>query len=101
MDQPTDQASDKPKKPERQYAPPLTPGDYFVDTKEAARILCLAEDTLVTWRNRKEDGPPFYPMAKNKVVYLRSELIAWGRQYRVGPIIAPLKPGQPPRPWES
>lgn len=84
----------------RRQEPPLTPGDYFVDTKEAARILCAAEDTLVTWRNRNPDGPPFYRLATNKVVYLRSELIAWMQRFRVGPNIAPPKPAEAPRPWE-
>lgn len=83
-------------------APDITDDDRFVDTAEAARILCVAEDTLITWRNRKEDGPPFYRFSTNKTVYLRSELMAWGRQYRVQTAvkIAPRKPGEPPRPWE-
>jgi hypothetical protein len=78
--------------------------DRFVDTAEASRILCLAEDTLITWRNRKkEDAPPFYRFSTNKTVYLRSELLEWGKQYRVstGVKIAPRKPCDPPRPWEQ
>ena len=91
----------------RQVAsPPETAAedDRFVNTPEAARILCLSEDTLVTCRNRKkEGGPPFYRFSTNKVVYLYSDLLAWGRGYRVqiGVKIAPPKAGQAPRPWES
>jgi transposase-like protein len=88
--------------------PPLSEGDCFLETKEAAKLIGISYHTLATWRKkdhngpRKENGPPFHPISNNLVVYLKSELIAWVRQYRVetGVKIVPAKPGAPARPWE-
>lgn len=77
--------------------------DRFIDTEEASKLTTIAVATLITRRNRNPGDPPFYRLANNKVAYLRSELIAWMKQFRVaGAVkIAPAKPGQAPRPWES
>lgn len=50
----------------------------FIDTREASRISGIPVATLVTWRSRKTDGPPFYtPKGTRRILYERNELIDW------------------------
>lgn len=83
-------------------ADPTALDEGFVNTKDAAKLIGVSPATLVTWRNRKPDGPTFYSISPSLVVYKRIDLLAWVEQYRriSGVQIAPLAPGAEPRPWE-
>lgn len=94
-----------------QVLPTLSDDDCFLETKDAAKFIGVSPHTLATWRRkdrkkkggiRKVDGPPYHPIGKTTVVYLKSELFAWVLNYRHinGVKIAPAKPGAQPRPWE-
>ena len=81
----------------------LAEGDCYLSTAKAAKLIGVSAATLTSWRSRRADGPPAYPISNRRLcVYKRSELIAWVEQFRreTGVKIVPLKPGQPPRPWE-
>jgi len=50
-----------------------------VDTKEASRMLCIPEPTLISWRSRPGSNTPRYfnPLGTRMVRYLRLELMRW------------------------
>jgi predicted DNA-binding transcriptional regulator AlpA len=52
--------------------------EEFLTTKEAAAFLKLAPQTLNNWRNLG-NGPKFRKFGR-RVVYARSELMAWADQ---------------------
>jgi len=67
-----------------------------VDTKEAARTICVPEATLITWRSRPGVNTPrfFNPSHTRVVRYIRLELYRWlmsgGHISHVGGIGAPI-----------
>lgn len=68
-----------------------TPVDCrFIDTKSAAQLMSLSHHTLQKWRSQGTDGPPYYPLGGNKVVYDPEEVVAWMRKRRQVPAAAQL-----------
>ncbi len=57
--------------------------DSLIDTRSAAQLLAMSEDTLKAWRTRKV-GPP-YRKINGAVRYVRSELEAYLEEVRVNP----------------
>ncbi len=50
----------------------------FVDTREASRITGIPVSTLVTWRSRSTNGPPYYVIPNsNRIRYEVTELLSW------------------------
>jgi predicted DNA-binding transcriptional regulator AlpA len=62
----------------------------FIDTKTAAKLISMSPHTLQKWRSRGSDGPPFYPLGGNKVVYDPEEVVAWMRKRRHVPAATQL-----------
>lgn len=52
---------------------------------EAAELLGVEASTLRQWRWRGE-GPPHYKISRQRVVYLRSEVLEWRDRGRVDPV---------------
>lgn len=53
----------------------------FINTREVSRITGIPVATLVTWRSRKSDGPPFYiPKGTRRVLYEQTEVIDWVKE---------------------
>lgn len=68
-----------------------TPVDTrFIDTKAAAKLISLSYHTLQKWRSQGTDGPPYYPLGANKVVYDPEEVVAWMRKRRHVPAATQL-----------
>lgn len=53
---------------------------------EAAQLLRLEPDTLRHWRMRRKSGPPYIqPHRYGRVLYQRSDLVAWLEKSRTDP----------------
>lgn len=62
-------------------------GAEHVDTREVAGMACVAPGTVEAWRKRRV-GPPYYRVGPKKVIYKRTEVLAWieaGRGRAVAP----------------
>lgn len=75
------------------------PDALSVDSKTASKILGIPEPTLRTWRSRQDNGPPFVPLSKTKVVYMVDDLRAYLEARRVVP--AHMKIAEQAKPWEK
>jgi predicted DNA-binding transcriptional regulator AlpA len=56
----------------------------LLTTEEAASILDVAPETLVTWRARRR-GPPYVKMEGGKVRYLLSDIHAYIQASTINP----------------
>jgi predicted DNA-binding transcriptional regulator AlpA len=62
----------------------------FVPTRTAAKIMGFSFFTLQKWRSEGSDGPPFYKVSGNRIVYDREEIIAWVQKHRHVPAATQL-----------
>jgi Helix-turn-helix domain len=63
--------------------PPAFEGDRLLTTEQAAAILRISPATLVTWRSRRSDGPPYIVLCGRLVRYRLRDLLGWmARQER-------------------
>lgn len=62
-----------------------TPDEPAISTTMAAALLNISPKTLREWRRRGE-GPPFYKLTAQMVVYTRTEVLEWRDARRVTPI---------------
>ena len=56
--------------------------DQLLNTKQAAELLNVPVGTLRWWRHLGDAGPKSFTLGSRKVMYRRSDVIAWiERQY--------------------
>ena len=55
--------------------------DELISTKEAAKLLNCAANTLEKWRSQGSDGPPFYRVKGRTIRYKRAEVRRWAEKH--------------------
>lgn len=79
----------------------LDDSDELLTTDEVAKLTKFAKATLITWRSRGTNGPPYHKLG-HAVRYKKSEVLEWLKLIQVTPAYMRLGDSvqaTQPRPW--